>query len=111
MQFAIVMPLLMLISLGIIQAGVWLHGRNVAAEAANAAADVARSYGGDDVDAERAAHRVAAVGGLQDVVVRIDPDGRVVRVHLSARTPLIFDIGRGRITATATAPMERVTTP
>lgn len=108
MQFAIVMPLLMLISLGIIQAGVWLHGRNVAAALA---ADVARSYGGDDVDAERAAHRVAAVGGLQDVVVRIDPDGRVVRVHLSARTPLIFDIGRGRITATATAPMERVTTP
>jgi hypothetical protein len=110
-QFAVVMPLLMLISLGIIQAGVWLHGRNVAAEAANAAADLARTYGGDRGDAERSARRIAAVGGLEDIVVDIDPDGRIVRVRLSARAPMIFDLGLGRIAATATAPMERVTSP
>jgi hypothetical protein len=110
-QFAVVMPLLMLISLGIIQAGVWLHGRNVAAEAANAAADLARTYGGDHGEAERSARRIAAVGGLEDVEVDIDPDGRIVRVRLSARAPMIFAIGLGRIASTATAPMERVTSP
>ncbi|WP_168207308.1 TadE/TadG family type IV pilus assembly protein [Microlunatus elymi] len=111
LQFAVLAPLLMLCLLGVVQAGVWLHGRNVAAEAAHAAADVARNYHGDRSAAAEAALRVAAVGGLRDVRLRVDRSGDNVRVELSARAPLIFDIGRGRITEIATAPMERVTRP
>ena len=38
-QWALLIPALMLVVLGTIQAGVWLHGRNVAAQAASAAAE------------------------------------------------------------------------
>ena len=110
-QFAIAMPVLMMLSLGIIQGGVWLHGRNVAAEAANAAADIARGYNADDGQARQAANRIADVGGLHGVEVRVERSARVVEVTLSAEAPLIFDIGLGRITETAIAPRERVTTP
>ena len=34
MQFAVVWPLLALLTLGVIEAGLWLHGRNVAQRAA-----------------------------------------------------------------------------
>jgi Flp pilus assembly protein TadG len=110
-QFAVAMPVLMMISLGIIQGGVWMHGRNVAAEAANAAADVARRYEADQALARDAALDVAAVGGLQDVQVMVESTPDRVRVTLTADAPMIFDIGLGRITESATAPRERLTPP
>jgi Flp pilus assembly protein TadG len=110
-QFAAIFPALMLLMLGLIQAGIWLHARNVAAEAANAAADVARSYDGDAGAARRAADRVARVGGLREVTIDVDRTATVVEVTLTARAPTIFDLGLGRISETATAPLERVTTP
>ena len=41
-QWAVLFSLLMLLTLGIIQAGIHLHGRNVAQRAATAAVDTAR---------------------------------------------------------------------
>ncbi|HEY9290528.1 MAG TPA: TadE family protein [Microlunatus sp.] len=110
-QFAVLAPLLMLCTLGVIQAGVWLHGRNVAAQAADTAADVARSYRSDQSAARAAALRVAEVGGLQDIRLSVRRSPDTVRVELTAKAPLIFDIGQHRITEIATAPVERVTTP
>lgn len=110
-QFAIAMPVLMILSLGIIQGGVWLHGRHVAAEAANAAADIARGYRADDRSARQAAVRIADIGGLHGVRVGIERTGTTVEATLSARAPLIFDIGLGRISETATAPRELITRP
>ena len=48
-------PLLLLVSLGIIQAGIWIHGHNVATRAANAAADVASGSYGSAAEATRIA--------------------------------------------------------
>jgi Flp pilus assembly protein TadG len=111
LQFAVIVPALMLATFGLIQVGLWLHARNVAAEAVTAAADVARSYDGDPAAATQAARRIAAVGGLTDVALTVSRQPTSVSVTMVARPPVIFDLGLGRITETATAPLERVTTP
>ncbi|QGN34570.1 TadE family protein [Microlunatus sp. Gsoil 973] len=111
LQFAVIVPALMLATFGLIQAGLWLHARNVAAEAVTAAADVARDYDGDADAARRAANRIAATGGLTDVHLTVSKAPTSVSVTMVARPPVIFDLGLGRISESATAPLERVTTP
>jgi Flp pilus assembly protein TadG len=110
-QFAVVWPLLVLLTLGIIQAGLWLHGRNVAHRAAAAAVDVARGSYGTPVEARRQAERLAAAGGLRSVTVDLSTGGAQVRATVSADAPTIVDIGAGRLRETASAPRERVTQP
>jgi Flp pilus assembly protein TadG len=110
-QYAVILPTLMLITLGIIQAGVWIHGHDVAVRAANAAADVARGSYGTTEQARDVAERLAAAGGLRDVQVDVTRAPARVNVTVRAQAPLIFDVGLGRISETASAPVERVTTP
>lgn len=110
-QWAVLFPVVMLCTLGIIQAGVWVHGRNVAIEAANTAADLSRGLGADDSAARSAAQRVAAVGGLSDVNLQIQRGATEVDVTFTGRIPMFFDVGLGSITERAHAPVERVTTP
>jgi len=110
-QFAVVWPLLALLTLGVIQAGVWLHGRNVAQRAAVVATDIARGSYGSVVDARQNAERLAAAGGLTGVTVTIASSGTEVTAVVAADSPLIIDIGLGRIQETASAPRERVTQP
>ncbi len=110
-QFATILPALMLLMLGLIQAGIWLHARNVTAEAADAAADVARSYGGADQAAQRVADHVAAVGGLQHVTVTLVRSATTLQVTVTGRPPVMFDLGLGAVSATATAPVERMSRP
>jgi hypothetical protein len=43
--------------------------------------------------------------------VRVQRTGTTVSADVSASSPMIFDLRLGRITETATAPMERVTVP
>jgi Flp pilus assembly protein TadG len=76
-QLAVAFPLLLLITLGVIQAGVWLHGRNVTQRAAVAAVDVARGSYGTVADAEQRGREIAAAGGLREVSVQVSrgPDG------------------------------------
>jgi Flp pilus assembly protein TadG len=111
LQFAVIIPALMLATFGLIQAGLWLHARNVAAEAVTAAADVARDYNGDSAAARQAANRIAETGGLTAVHLTVDRSATSVSVTMVARPPVIFDLGLGRISESATAPLERVTTP
>jgi len=110
-QYALIWPVLMLVTLGIIQSGIWLHGRNVAQRAATAAADTARGTYGTSGDAETVARDIAQSGGLQEisVVVRRSPTAVTVVVH--AQAALILDLGFGSLTETASAPVERVTQP
>jgi Flp pilus assembly protein TadG len=109
-QWAVLWPLLMLVTLGIIQAGIFLHGRNVAQRAATAAVDAARGSYGSATDAEHLAEAIASSGGLTEVSVRVQRTGAVVNVDVSGYAPMIFDLDLGGVTATATAPLERVTT-
>jgi len=110
-QWAILWPLLMLLTLGIIQAGIFLHGWNVAQRAATAAVDAARGSYGTASDAQRLAETIASSGGLEHISVRVQRTATSASADVSGNAPMIFDLGLGRITETATAPLERVTRP
>ena len=110
-QFAVVWPLLALLTLGVIQAGVWLHGRNVAQRAAVVATDIARGSFGTVAEARRSAEQLATAGGLNGVTVTVASTPAEVTVVVAADSPLILDIGLGRLQETASAPRERVTRP
>jgi Flp pilus assembly protein TadG len=110
-QWAVLWPALMLLTLGIIQAGIFLHGRNVAQRAATAAVDAARGSYGSAAEAEHLAANIASSGGLKNISVHVQRTGTTVSADVSASSPMIFDLRLGRITETATAPMERVTVP
>jgi Flp pilus assembly protein TadG len=110
-QWAILWPLLMLLTLGIIQAGIFLHGRNVAQRAATAAVDAARGSYGTAADAQHLAETIASSGGLENISVRVRRTGTTARADVSGNAPTIFDLGLGRITEAASAPLERVTQP
>lgn len=110
-QFAVVWPVLMLVTLGILQAGLWLHGRNVAQRAATAAVDTARGSAGS-VDAARAAAAdLARSGGLDGVSVDVVRGATDVSATVTAASPLLLDLGLGRLRESAAAPLERVTPP
>lgn len=110
-QWAVLWPALMLLTLGIIQAGIFLHGRNVAQRAATAAVDVARGSHGSAADAQHLAANIATSAGLKDILVRVQRNGTTVSADVSATAPMIFDLRLGRISETASAPLERVTVP
>ena len=110
-QWAVLWPLLMLVTLGIIQAGIYLHGRNVAQRAATAAVDAARGSYGSTTDAEQLGTTIAGSGGLRNISVRVRATGTTVSADVSGYAPMIFDLDLGRINETAAAPLERVTQP
>jgi Flp pilus assembly protein TadG len=110
-QWAVLWPLLMLLTLGIIQAGIFLHGRNVAQRAATAAVDAARGSYGSAADAEHLGGSIATSGGLRNISVRVHRTGTTVTASVSGNAPMIFDLSLGRINETAVAPLERVTKP
>jgi Flp pilus assembly protein TadG len=110
-QWAVLWPLLMLLTLGIIQAGIFLHGRNAAQRAATAAVDAARGSYGSAADAEELGATIAGSGGLRSISVRVQRTGSTVTADVSAYAPMIFDLELGRINETAAAPLERVTPP
>lgn len=110
-QFAVVWPVLMLLTLGLIQAGVWLHARNVAERAATAAVDEARGSRGSVSAAQDLGAELARAGGLDGVSVSVSRGATAVSVRVTATAPVILDLGLGRIDETAAAPLERVTPP
>ncbi len=109
-QWAVLFSLLMLLTLGIIQGGIHLHGRNAAQRAATAAVDAARGSFGTTEEAQRIAQGIAHSGGLDQVSVRIDRGGATVTAEVVGTAPAILDIV-GRIHETASAPVERLTQP
>lgn len=114
-QWAVLFPLIMLSTLGIIQAGVWVHGHNVAVAATDAATDIARGSAVDgttDGAASAAAERIATSGGLTDLSVTVDRGATRVTVTVTGRIPLFIDVGGlGTVRQVGYAPVERVTTP
>ena len=109
-QWAVLFSLLMLLTLGIIQGGIYLHGRNVAQRAATAAVDAARGSFGSTTEAQQIAQGIAQSGGLDGVAVRINRGGTIVTADVTGTAPAILDIA-SRVHETASAPLERVTQP
>jgi Flp pilus assembly protein TadG len=110
-QLAVIWPVLLLVTLGIIEAGVWLHARNVAERAAIAAVDEARGSRGTVGQAEQLGADLARAGGLEDVTLEVSRDATSVTATLTARAAVLLDLGLGRVNETASAPLERVTPP
>ncbi len=106
-QWAILIPVLMLVVLGTIQAGIWLHGRTVAAQAAGAAAEQVAWARGSNGDAAAIGRRIAEAGGLQEAQVRVDRSVDSVRVTVTARAAMIIDLGLGAVSEHAVMPLER----
>ncbi|HEY5786553.1 MAG TPA: TadE family protein [Microlunatus sp.] len=110
-QFALIWPLLLLVSLGVIQAGIWVHGHNVANRAANVAADAASGSYGSAAEARQIAEGIARSGGLTAVDVQVSTSSTVADVTVAGNAPTLLDLPLGRIHETASAPLERVTRP
>ena len=110
-QLAVVWPVLLLVTLGVIQAGIWLHARDVARRATSAAVDAASGTGGSAEEGRRIGTDLAVAGGLQDVVVEVQRGGTAVSATLRAEAPLILDLGLAQIVESAAAPRERLTRP
>jgi len=109
-QWAILTPLLLVTLLGLVQVGLWLPGRTIAPHAAIAAAEDAALLGSGP-DAGAVARAIAGAGGLTDVTVTVSRGARTAEVDVSGRMPTFFDLGQGRVSARATRPLERVTSP
>jgi hypothetical protein len=104
-QWAVLTPVVLLLVLGLVQLGVWLHSRTVAGQAAATVADLRASGLSDAVGA---GERVALDGGLQQVSISTHLDTDTVTVTVTARAPLFFDVGQGVIVEQAVLPLERV---
>lgn len=109
-QWAVVVPVLLALVLGLVQVGIWLHGRSVAGQAAAAAADRIAgqaSFG----EAEAVARGVGERGGLQQVAVSTATAGELVTVTVSGRMPVFFDVGQSWVSESAVLARERVRRP
>lgn len=102
-QWALLTPLVMLLTLGLVQLGVWLHARTVAGEAAATVADLMAAGG---TGASAAGERIAAAGGLHDVAITTVQDAGLVIVTVSGRAPIFLDVGQGQIAERAVLPAE-----
>lgn len=103
-QWALLTPLVLLLIVGAVQTGIWLHGRGIAQEAAAAGAEAAAVTSGNPVAARGVVTRMA--GDLRDVQVAVVADGSTVTVTVDARTQTFMDLGQGRVHASATHPRE-----
>lgn len=107
LQWTLLVPVVMLSVLGIIQAGVLLHGRDTARQAAMAAAEAQAASGAQSGIAARVGQQVAAAGDLHDVRVSTADRGGFVTVEVTASVAVFFDIGQHQVHAVATVPKEQ----
>lgn len=110
-QWAILLPSVLLLILGMIQVGLWAHGRTVASNAAITGAERAALYGGDQAEAHAAALRIAHHGGLVGVEISLRQTPAEVSVRVQGHLPTFFDLGQTRVDEGATRPREQVTRP
>lgn len=107
-EWAVIIPVVLLLIFGIIQVGLWARGREVAFNAAVVGAEAA-SAASSSGSATEQARTFAERGGLGDVSVEISDDGEQVTARVSGREPALIDLGQTRVSQTVTRPKERVT--
>lgn len=110
-QWALLVPTLLLCVLGAIQTGLWLYGRTVASHAAIATAEEAALLGASEADARVVGTAIATGGGLTDLQIHVVVDGDTARATVRGRMPTFFDLGQTRVGEQATRPREQVTRP
>lgn len=106
MQWTLLSPMVLLIVLGLIQAGVVLHARTTVRQAAMAAAEAESALGARGGDGRAVAERIVAPAGLHQVTTTIVRRGDTVSVTVSGRAPLFLDIGLATVEGHAVMPLE-----
>lgn len=110
-QWAILVPVILLTVLGAIQVGLWAYGRTVASHAAIAAAEEAALLGASEAGARALGTEIASGGGLTDIQVQLVVDANNARATVRGRMPTFVDLGQTRVSEQATRPREQVTRP
>jgi hypothetical protein len=108
LQLVLIWPVVLMATVAVIQAGLWLHGRNAAIRAANVAVDEARGAAGSPDRARARALDAATHAGLSEVKVRVlRIEGRA-EAQVTGQAQSLIGFGIGRVEERATAPLERV---
>lgn len=115
-EMAVLFPILLVLLLTIMQAGMWWHARNLALAGAEAGVQVARTTAGTTEAAEAAAvSYLARAGGsaTTDAAVHATLTADSAQVEVSATAPRVLPIPGLDITVsqTAQARREKFTTP
>lgn len=108
--WAVLVPLLLTLILGLIQTGAWLHARMATTTAASTASQQLAALNPSEPAARDAATRIAAQAGLTDIEFTATRTTTEVTVTITG-TALSLIPGTVRISAQATHPLERVTRP
>ena len=106
-QWATLVPVLLLLVLGAVQVGIVLQARSAAGEAALAGAEAGAVLGASADSAESVSRRVAENSGLRDVEIVVRQGTGVVHVEVRARTSVFFDIGQSTVLGEAEMAVER----
>ncbi len=110
-EFALVLPVLLLVLVGVVQFALVHHAQNVVTTAAQEGARLAAAEGGDAVDGEQRTRDVLGSGlgrNGESFDVAAADDGETVTVRASGDYPLIFPwLGRRDIGLDATATVRK----
>ncbi|WP_338063887.1 TadE/TadG family type IV pilus assembly protein [Streptomyces noursei] len=113
MQMAIVLPAIVVLTLAVVQAGLWFLARGIALTAAREGAAAARSYHaslGEGRERARSVLDRTAGDLLTGTSVQAASTGERVRVEVSGRAlSLLPGVSGLQITQAATGPVERYT--
>ena len=104
-QWAVLLPLLLLCLGGSIQVGVWLHASNSCRQAAGTGADVAAISGLNA--AQEAAAEVAHSADLTNVNVVIVEHKDSWEAVVTGQAKMFFDLGQGTVRASAISAKEK----
>jgi hypothetical protein len=107
LSWTLITPGLLLAVLGLITAGIWVHGHTVADDAAAAGAALASVPGADVEQARQAAERVASAGGLLSVSVDVRSEPGYVQVTVTGIAPQPFP-GLSTVIESVRQPVERL---
>ncbi len=111
-QWAVLTPLVLTLILGIIQVGLWAYGRQVASNAAVAAAEEASLLGSTSVADGRGMGRlIAEKGGMVGVQVEVTEHDGQMTATVEGSMANFVDVGLTRVSEQCTRPKEQVSTP
>ncbi|MFJ4895575.1 TadE family protein [Streptomyces sp. NPDC088788] len=109
LDFSMTVPLAFLLLFGIVQGGLYFHGRSVAHHAAQQAVDAQRAYdAADGAGTDAARSYLARMGGsLSDADVRVDSDGTTVQVSVQGTVINLVPGWSGHVSQSVRAPVEK----
>ncbi|GAB3671491.1 TadE/TadG family type IV pilus assembly protein [Saccharopolyspora sp. ID03-671] len=113
-ELAVLAPMVLLVLLTVVQAGLWWHTRTVCSAAAQHGVQVARTLHGTTADAQSAAASFLAEGSglVTQPLVSAQVTGTRVTVRVTGKAPRLLPVpGLGTVTQVAEASKERFTTP